>query len=105
MNFFAMVVALEALLQVNVRIAHLRIAHWGAILRWAILSPSVIRIAHPNHNTFFTLPVWFRVLATDSGWFSMLFTRLIEYTASYCSQFRVYEFYCGIECHKVVKRY
>ena len=34
--------------QVNVRIAHLRIAHWGAILRWAILSPSVIRIAHPN---------------------------------------------------------
>ena len=35
----------------------------------------------------------------------MLFTRLIEYTASYCSQFRVYEFYCGIECHKVVNRY
>ena len=34
---------------VNVRIAHLRIAHWGAILRWAILSPSVIRIAHPNY--------------------------------------------------------
>ena len=33
----------------NVRIAHLRIAHWGAILRWAILSPSVIRIAHPNY--------------------------------------------------------
>ena len=35
--------------EVNVRIAHLRIAHWGAILRWAILSPSVIRIAHPNY--------------------------------------------------------
>ena len=70
---------------VNVRIAHLRIAHWGAILRWAILSPSVIRIAHPNHKTFFTLLVWFGVLATDSGWFSMLFTCLIEYTASYCS--------------------
>ena len=79
-------------LSVNVRNAHLRIAHWGAILRWAILSPSVIRIAHPNHETFFTLLVWFGVLATDFGWFSMLFTRLIEYTASYCSQFRVYGF-------------
>ena len=89
--------------KVNVRIAHLRIAHWGAILRWAILSQSVIRIAHPNHNTFFTLPVWFRVLATDSGWFSMLFTRLIGYTASYSSQFRVYEFYCGIRWSKDIE--
>ena len=58
---------------VNVRNAHLRIAHWGAILRWAILSPSVIRIAHPNYSTIFTLPVWFRVAAVDSGWFSMIF--------------------------------
>ena len=32
---------------VNVRIAHLRIALWGSILWWAILSQSVIRIAHP----------------------------------------------------------
>ena len=38
--------------RVNVRIAHLRIAHWGAILRWAILSLSVIRIAHPNYYFF-----------------------------------------------------
>ena len=30
---------------VNVRIAHLRIAPW-----WAILSTSFIRIAHPNYN-------------------------------------------------------
>ena len=28
---------------------NVRIAHWGAILRWGILSPSVIRIAHPNY--------------------------------------------------------
>ena len=28
---------------ITLRIAHLRIAHW------AILSPSVIRIAHPNY--------------------------------------------------------
>ena len=41
--------------KVNVRIAHLRIAHWGAILRWAILSPSVIRIAHPNYYVFYEL--------------------------------------------------
>ena len=40
---------------VNVRIAHFRIAHWGAILRWAILSPSVIRIAHPNYYVFYEL--------------------------------------------------
>ena len=33
---------------ITVRIAHLRIAHWGAILRWAILTPLVIRIAHLN---------------------------------------------------------
>ena len=33
---------MRVLLWVNVRIAHLRIAYWGAIL-----SPSVIRIAHP----------------------------------------------------------
>ena len=42
-----------ALHWVNVRIAHLSIAHWGAILRWAILSLSVIRIAHPNYDTIF----------------------------------------------------
>ena len=41
------------LILVNVRIAHLSIAHWGAILRWAILSLSVIRIAHPNYDTIF----------------------------------------------------
>ena len=40
---------------VNVRIAHLRIAHWGAILRWAILSQSVIRIAHLNYYVFYVL--------------------------------------------------
>ena len=39
----------------GLRIAHLRIAHWGAILRWAILSPSVIRIAHPNYYVFYEL--------------------------------------------------
>ena len=33
----------------------LRIAHWGAILRWALLSPSVIRIAHPNYMFFYEL--------------------------------------------------
>ena len=38
---------------VNVRIAHLRIAPWWAILRWAILSTSFIRIAHPNYNITF----------------------------------------------------
>ena len=37
---------------ITLRIAHLRIAHWGAILRWAILSPSVIRIAHPSYYVF-----------------------------------------------------
>ena len=77
--------SMMTMVSITVRIAHLRIAHWGAILRWAILSPSVIRIAHPNHKTFFTLLVWFGVQATDSGWFSMLLTCLIEYTASYCS--------------------
>ena len=41
--------------EVNVRIAHLKIAHWGAILRWAILSLSVIRIAHPNYKVFYEL--------------------------------------------------
>ena len=41
--------------EITLRIAHLRIAHWGAILRWAILSPSVIRIAHPNYYVFFEL--------------------------------------------------
>ena len=40
---------------ITVRIAHLRIAHWGAILRWAILSPSVIRIAHLNYYVFVCL--------------------------------------------------
>ena len=39
-------------MMITLRIAHLRIAHWGAILRWAILSPSVIRIAHPNYYIF-----------------------------------------------------
>ena len=38
--------------QITLRIAHLRIAHWGAILRWAILSLSVIRIAHPSYYVF-----------------------------------------------------
>ena len=38
-----------------VRIPHLRIPHWGAILRWGILSPSVIRITHPNYNDFYAL--------------------------------------------------
>ena len=37
---------------ITLRIAHLRIAHWGAIPRWAILSPSVIRIAHPDYYVF-----------------------------------------------------
>ena len=37
----------------RLRIAHLRIAPQWAILRWAILSPSVIRIAHPNYDTIF----------------------------------------------------
>ena len=36
----------------RLRIAHLRIAPQWAILRWAILSPSVIRIAHPNYYIF-----------------------------------------------------
>ena len=40
---------------ITLRIAHLRIAHWGAILRWAILSPSVIRIAHLNYYVFYAL--------------------------------------------------
>ena len=35
-----------------VRIPHLRIPHWGAILRWGILSQSVIRITHPNYYVF-----------------------------------------------------
>ena len=35
-----------------VRIPHLRIPHWGAILRWGILSQSVIRITHPNYCVF-----------------------------------------------------
>ena len=47
--------ATRATRAVNVRIAHLRIAHWGAILRWAILSLSVIRIAHPNYYFFYEL--------------------------------------------------
>ena len=38
-----------------VRIPHLRITHWGAILRWGILSQSVIRITHPNHQVFYAL--------------------------------------------------
>ena len=33
---------------VNVRIPYLRIAHWGVILRWVILIPSVIRSTHPK---------------------------------------------------------
>ena len=57
----------------RLRIAHLRIAPQWAILRWAFLSPSVIRIAHPNYSTIFTLPVSFRVVAVDSGWFSISF--------------------------------
>ena len=40
---------------ITVMIAHLRIAHWGAILRWAILSPLVIRIAHLNYYVFVCL--------------------------------------------------
>ena len=39
-------------LKIIVRIPHLRIPHWGAILRWGILSPSVIRITHPNYCVF-----------------------------------------------------
>ena len=38
-----------------VRIPHLRIPHWGAILRWGILSQSVIRITHPNYYVFYAL--------------------------------------------------
>ena len=34
----------------------------------------------------------------------MLFTHLIESTASCCAQFRVYEYCCGIECHELVNR-
>ena len=33
---------------ITLRIAHLRIATWWAILRWAILSTLVIKIAVPN---------------------------------------------------------
>ena len=40
---------------ITLRIAHLRIAHWGAISRWAILSPSVIRIAHLNYYVLYVL--------------------------------------------------
>ena len=34
-----------------------RLPSWGAILRWAILSTSIIRIAHPNYYVFFQL-IW-----------------------------------------------
>ena len=33
-----------------IRIAHLRNAHWEAIFRWATLSKSIIRIAHPKQS-------------------------------------------------------
>ena len=41
--------------KIIVRIPHLRIPHWGAILRWGILSQSVIRITHPNYYVFYAL--------------------------------------------------
>ena len=47
----------KVLCPITLRIAHLRIAPWWAILRWAILSTSFIRIAHPNHYVFFRL-IW-----------------------------------------------
>ena len=47
----------KGLWPITLRIAHLRIAPWWAILRWAILSISFIRIAHPNHYVFFRL-IW-----------------------------------------------
>ena len=40
---------------ITLRIAHLRIAPWWAILRWAILSTLVIRIAHPNYHVVYAL--------------------------------------------------
>ena len=40
---------------ITLRIAHLRIAPWWAILRWAILSTLVIRIAHPNYYVVYAL--------------------------------------------------
>ena len=43
---------LSFLFLITLRIAHLRIAPW-----WAILSISFIRIAHPNHYVFFRL-IW-----------------------------------------------
>ena len=42
-------------LAVNVRIVHLRIAHQVAILRWAILNTSFIRVAHPKYYVFYAL--------------------------------------------------
>ena len=39
----------------GLRIAHLGIAPQWAILRWAILSQSVIRIAHPNYYVYYEL--------------------------------------------------
>ena len=39
--------------QVNIRIARPRNALWRAILRWAILSTSFIRIARPIYFVFF----------------------------------------------------
>ena len=53
---------------VNVRIAHLRI-----VLRWAILSPSVIRLAHPKHSIAFNVIPW--------HWrFSMVFYGILWYS-------------------------
>ena len=51
-NFYFKYNSFHMISWVNIRIAHLRNAHWEAIFRWATLSKSIIRIAHPNHYFF-----------------------------------------------------
>ena len=70
---------------------------WGG-QSWAL---SVIRIAHLNYNTIFSLPAWFRVVTIDSGCFDMISTYLIQ-SASMFNWF-IIRFIMDTQIHKKVQ--
>ena len=70
---------------------------WGG-QSWAL---SVIRIAHLNYNTIFSLPAWFRVVTIDSGCFEMISTYLIQ-SASMFNWF-IIRFIMDTQIHKKVQ--
>ena len=70
---------------------------WGG-QSWAL---SVIRIAHLNYNTIFSLPAWSRVVTIDSGCFEMISTYLIQ-SASMFNWF-IIRFIMDTQIHKKVQ--